>query len=69
MHGAVDADGGNGRHQHRDRRHDRAAQAGTEPGHEPAGPHHFSADGGHGVPRPHRLLQRKVKKPNKAKKN
>ena len=60
MHGAVDADGGNGRHQRRDRHHDRTDQAGTEPGHEQAGPHHFPANGGHCVPWPHCLLQGKV---------
>ena len=60
MHGAVDADGGNGRHQRRDRHHDRTDQAGTEPGHEHAGPHHFPANGGHCVPWPHCLLQGKV---------
>ncbi|KAG2624182.1 hypothetical protein PVAP13_3KG110900 [Panicum virgatum] len=57
MHGTVDADGGNGYHQCCDRHHDRANQAGTEPGHEQAGPHHFPANVGHCVPRPHCLLQ------------
>lgn len=60
MHGAVDADGGNGGHQRCDRHHDRADQAGTQPGHEQAGPHHFPAIGGYGVPWPHCLLQGKV---------
>lgn len=60
-HGAVGADGGNGGHQRRDRRHDGADQAGTEPGHEQAGPHHFPPDGGHTVPWTHRLLQGKVR--------
>jgi len=67
MHGAVDADGGNGRHQRRDRHHDRTDQAGTEPGHEQAGPHHFPANGGHCVPWPHCLLQGKVIVMSKAK--
>jgi len=60
MHGTVGADGGNGGHKRRDRRHERADQAGTEPGHEQAGPHHFPADAGHPVPWPHCLLQGKV---------
>lgn len=62
MHGAMDADGVNGRHQCCDSHHDSLDQASTQPGDEPPGPHYFPANGGYCIPWPHSLLQGKVPK-------